>query len=128
MISLGAIAHRGREIVIAQTHGSVGELPAERGHHFRFLEERESPQRRVDTPYSCIIPIQNIVLLPTSTSYFRTKSSLPSLPMRNTERHAGTWRTFAPSRTNSGLMCAATSRRPLGSMWNVRQWMPCVSV
>jgi hypothetical protein len=30
--SLGAIAHRGREIVIAQTHGSVGELPAERGH------------------------------------------------------------------------------------------------
>jgi hypothetical protein len=32
--SLGAIAHRRREIVIAQTHGSVGELPAERSHHF----------------------------------------------------------------------------------------------
>src|SRR5687768_15752370 len=77
MISLGAIAHRGREIVIAQTHGSVGELPAERGHHFLFLEDRISPPRRVDTPYSFTIPIQNIVLLPTSTSYLRTKSSLP---------------------------------------------------
>lgn len=32
MINLGAIAHHGREIAIAQTHGSVGELPAERGH------------------------------------------------------------------------------------------------
>jgi hypothetical protein len=37
VISLGAIAHRGREIVIAQTNGSVGELPAERSHHFLFL-------------------------------------------------------------------------------------------
>jgi hypothetical protein len=37
VIGLGAIAHRGREIVIAQTHGSMGELPAERSHHFLFL-------------------------------------------------------------------------------------------
>ena len=54
----------------------------------------------VATPYSGTIPIQNIVLLPTSTSYLRTKASLPSVPMRNTDRHAGTFRTCAPSRTS----------------------------
>ena len=30
-------------------------------------------------------------------------------------------------RTGSPMICAATSSRPLGSMWNVRQWMPRVS-
>ena len=40
--------------------------------------------------YSRTIHIQNIVLPPTSISYFRTKPSLPSSPIRNTARLAGT--------------------------------------
>src|SRR3981189_20350 len=44
--------------------------------------------------------------------------------MRNTDMQAGTSRAAAPSRTASPMMCAATSMRPLGSMWKVRQWMP----
>jgi len=43
-------------------------------------------------------------------------------------RHAGgNVARAAPSRTASPMMCAATSMRPLGSMWKVRQWMPRVS-
>ena len=38
------------------------------------------------------MPIQNICRSPTSISYLRTKSSLPSAPMRNTARLAGTVR------------------------------------
>src|SRR5881628_216184 len=34
------------------------------------------------------MPLQNCVLLPTSTSYLRMNASLPSLPMRNTVRPA----------------------------------------
>ena len=36
--------------------------------------------------YSRTIPIQNIVLPPTSISYLRTKPSLPSSPIRSTAR------------------------------------------
>jgi hypothetical protein len=78
-------------------------------------------------PHSLTMPIQNIVLLPTSMSYLRIQSSLPSRPILNTERHAGTVRTVAPSLTASGMMCAATRMRPLGSIWKVRQRMPRVS-
>ena len=41
------------------------------------------------------MPIQNICWSPTSTSYLRTKSSLPSVPIRNTDKHAGTVRIVA---------------------------------
>src|SRR5262249_10964148 len=73
-------------------------------------------------------PIQNMVLSPTSTSYLRAKVSLPSSPMRNTDRPAGTVLIASPSRTASGALCSATSRRPLGSMWKVRGWIFCVSM
>jgi len=53
-------------------------------------------------PYSRTIPIQNMVLSPTSTSYLRTKVSLPSSPMRNTERPAGIVFTVSPSFTLHG--------------------------
>ena len=52
----------------------------------------------------------------------------PSSPMQNSARLAGTVHSSAPSRTRSGMMWAATNSRPLGSMWKVRQWMPCVSM
>ena len=38
--------------------------------------------------YSGTIPIQNIVLSPTSISYLRAKVSLPSPPIRNTDKPA----------------------------------------
>ena len=71
------------------------------------------------------MPIQNIWLLPTSTSYLRTKSSVPSPPMRNTERLAGTERMVVPSLTKSDMMCAATSR--LRSEGRDAAWCPCFS-
>src|SRR6516225_595225 len=67
-------------------------------------------------PYSGTIPIQNMVLSPTSTSYLRTKFSLPSSPIRKTERPAGIVFTASPSLTFTGRLCCATNRRPLGSM------------
>ena len=39
--------------------------------------------------YSGTIPIQNIVLSPTSISYLHANVSLPSSPIRNTDRPAG---------------------------------------
>jgi len=62
------------------------------------------------------IPIQNMVLSPTSTSYLRTKVRLPSSPIRKTERPAGIVFTASPSLTFTGRLCCATNRRPLGSM------------
>ena len=50
-------------------------------------------------PYNPTIPIQNMVLSPTSISYLRTKVSLPSSPTRNTERPAGSVFIASPSRT-----------------------------
>ena len=44
---------------------------------------------------SATTPLQNWFLLPTSTSYLRTKSSLPSPPIRNTDRPAGSVLTVA---------------------------------
>jgi dienelactone hydrolase len=47
---------------------------------------------RTSSPFyagSGTIPIQNMVLSPTSISYLRTKVSLPSSPMRKTDRPAG---------------------------------------
>src|SRR6516162_10802329 len=67
-------------------------------------------------PYSGTIPIQNMVLSPTSTSYLRTKVSLPSSPTRKTERPAGIVFTASPSLTFTGRLCCATNKRPLGSM------------
>jgi len=67
-------------------------------------------------PYRGTIPIQNMVLSPTSISYLRTKVSLPSSPIRNTERPAGIVFTVSPSFTFTGKLCCATSKRPLGSM------------
>src|SRR5215467_2453802 len=58
------------------------------------------------------MPIQNMVLSPTSTSYLRTKVSLPSSPMRNTDRPAGTVFTLSSSRTSTGRLCSATSIWP----------------
>ena len=84
---------------------------------------RQSRQENTGLPsairlprYSGTIPIQNIVLPPTSTSYLRTKSSLPPSSMRNTARLAGTVRMAEPSRTGNAIICAATSIRPLGSI------------
>src|SRR5881409_673684 len=51
------------------------------------------------------MPIQNMVLSPTSTSYLRMKSSLPASSIRKRARLAGTVRRAAPSRTESGMMC-----------------------
>src|SRR5258705_345719 len=78
--------------------------------------------------YRWTIPIQNMVLPPTSMSYLRTKVSLPSPPMRKTDKPAGSVRTASPSLTSTGRLCWATSTRPLGSMWNVRGWMARVEV
>src|SRR5438128_2689310 len=46
--------------------------------------------------YNPTIPIHHIVRSPTSMSYLRTKSSLPSSPMRNNDRQAGTLAIVAP--------------------------------
>src|SRR6267143_1333887 len=93
-----------------------------------------APRALASTPfkptslYSCTIPIQNMVLPPTSMSYLRTKVSLPSSPMRKTDRPAGMVRIASPSLTSTGRLCWATSMRPLGSMRNVRGWMARVSM
>ena len=71
-------------------------------------------QRGAFCAYSGTIPIQNMVLSPTLASYLRTKVSLPSSPMRNTVRPAGTVFTASPSLTFTGRLCS--SKRPLGSM------------
>src|SRR4030095_14106460 len=47
--------------------------------------------------------------------------------MRNTDKPAGTVFTVSPSRTSTGRLCSAISRRPLGSIWKVRGWILCVS-
>jgi hypothetical protein len=45
------------------------------------------------SPHRATMPHQNIKFSPTSTSYLRTKVSLPSSPMLNTDNPAGTDRT-----------------------------------
>ena len=49
----------------------------------------------VATPYSGTI-IRTWCCCQRQRHTFRTKASLPSLPMRNTDRHAGTFRTCVP--------------------------------
>jgi hypothetical protein len=73
-------------------------------------------------------PLQNCVLLPTSTSYLRANVSLPSLPMRKTVSPALSVLMVPLSRTGSGCMLAATIMRALGSIAKVRSWMPCPSM
>ena len=68
--------------------------------------------------YNATMPIQNINLLATSKSYFRTKVSLLSPPMRNTLNPTGTLSTALlslpsrPSLTSTGRLCCAASLRP----------------
>ena len=68
------------------------------------LEERDltSPSRARDHYASAIIPVHHWVNLPVSTSYLRTKASLPSSPIRNTDSPAGMMLTLPPSRTAIG--------------------------
>ena len=71
-------------------------------------------------PGSPTIPIHHWNLPLVSTSYVRTKSSVPSSPTRNTERPAGTLTMLDPWRTLIGAMVAVTSTRALGSRAKVR--------
>src|SRR5262245_36309928 len=64
-------------------------------------------------------------LVPVSTSYLRTKVSLPSCPTRNTERDAGMIFILSPWRTAIGTRLPATRMLPLASNENVRVWAPC---
>src|SRR5215472_12982955 len=96
--------------VLVKRHRLVSEI-------FRRCEETGVIKTKAAAvAYSGTIPIQNMVLSPTSTSYLRAKVSLPSSPMRKTERPAGTVFTASPSLTFTGRLCSATSRCPLGSM------------
>src|SRR5882762_5760179 len=70
--------------------------------------------RWVSLAYSGTIPIQNIVLSPTSISYVRAKVSLPSSPIRKMESPAAIVLTASPSRTFTGRLCCTTIRRPPG--------------
>jgi hypothetical protein len=53
-------------------------------------------QRLGPHPHSGPMRIQNVAWLLTSTSFVCTNSRVPSLPIRTTDRHAGTWCTFTP--------------------------------
>jgi hypothetical protein len=54
-------------------------------------------QRLGPHPHSGPMRIQNVAWLLTSTSFVCTNSRVPSLPIRTTDRHAGTWCTSTPS-------------------------------
>src|SRR6266849_4835379 len=89
--------------ITATSRSSRGPLAAIRRRHCsRGLRGRSPKSQRYQNEnsfcvYSATIPIQNMVLSPTSISYLRTKVSLPSSAMRNTERPAATVLIASPS-------------------------------
>src|SRR5436305_194088 len=90
------------------------EVERQRGGRRRLPRHRHQPLQPLipgaiiapSAVYSGTIPIQNIVLSPTSISYLRTKVSLPSPPMRNTDRPARIVFTASPSLTFTGRLCS----------------------
>src|SRR5205085_3611730 len=92
--ALSLRAGRGREAAPFGTSfdsfaGSCNRVPSPR--------RRGKGQGEGHLPYKPTMPIQNICRSPTSTSYLRRKSSVPSPAMWNKDRQAGTKRVAAPS-------------------------------